>query len=157
MRAQEFLTELADQPYSFAYTQHGAKSSAFGFTTDSGAEYVVQIRPISIGATPQNNALDVSFALLQDGNVIDTATGAAGADALRIFGTVLEAVKDALAKRTKMGLDIEYIQFKSKDAEPKRVALYQRMAKNIGRYLPGWNYDRAWSDEGVTTFLVKRN
>ena len=152
-----FLNELADQPYAFQIAQHGAEKSTFGFDTNTGAEYIVRIVPFSIGGAFQNNALDVSFALRQDGRSIDSATGQAGTDALRIFGSVLEAVKQTIAKRTKQGLNIEYIQFKAVSKEPKRVALYQRFAKNIGRYLPGWEYWKNWSDDGISTSIVKRS
>ena len=152
-----FLNELADQPYAFQVAQHGAGKSTFGFETDSGAEYVVHIVPFTLGKAFQNNALDVSFALLEDGEVIDTATGEAGNEALRVFGTVLAAVKNTLNKRTSQGLNIDYIQFKSKTAEPKRVALYQRFARSINRYLPGWEYWKNWSDDGISTSIVKRS
>jgi hypothetical protein len=131
--------------------------SAYGFETESGAEYSIIIFPRKLGDGFQNNMLDVSFALLQDGEAIDTQTGEAGRDALRIFGTVLNAVKDSLSKRTKQGLNIEYIRFAAKNMEPKRVALYQRMAKNIGRYLPGWKYHSTDTAEGHTVFVVKRS
>lgn len=151
------LTELADRPYAFEYAQHGAMQSAFGFQTEHGAEYTVIIFPMKSGSGFQNNLLDVSFALLQDGEAIDTQTGEAGSDALRIFGTVLEAVKATLVKRTEQGLNIEYIRFAAKNLEPKRVALYQRMAKNIGRYLPGWKYESQNQQKGHTEFILKRS
>ena len=157
MRAQEFLNELADQPYKLQYAQHGAMKSVFGFETDSGAEYVVHVHPMSLGNSFQNNLLDVSFALLEDGEAIDTATGQAGAEALKVFGTVLEAVKASLAKRTEQGLNIEYIRFTAKNMEPKRVALYTRMARNIGRYLPGWSYDSTTQGTDSTSFIVKKD
>ena len=156
MRAQEFLAELADKPYAFQYSQHGSSKSVFGFETDSGAEYVIHIHPISSGQAFQNDTLDVSFALLQDGEAIDTQTGTAGRDALRVFGTVMNAVKDSLAKRTSSGLDINYIQFVGSNEEPGRIKLYQRMAQNIGKYLPGWEYYALRSNDVDSKFIVKR-
>ena len=152
----EQLTELADKPYAFQIAQHGAEKSTFGFDTDSGSEYIVRIVPFVVGNAFQNNALDVSFALMQGGQSIDKVTGNAGTDALRIFGTVLEAVKQTLHKRTAQGLDIEYIQFKAVEKEPKRVELYQRFAKSIGRYVPGWKFWKSWTDDGISTSIVKR-
>jgi hypothetical protein len=157
LKESQQLTELADKPYPFQYAQHGAMQSAYGFETESGAEYAVIIFPRKLGSGFQNNLLEVTFALLQDGEAIDTQTGQAGKDALRIFGTVLEAVKSALNKRTEQGLDIEYIRFAAKNLEPKRVALYSRMAQNIGRYLPGWTFDSTEQNNNSTSFVVKRS
>ena len=153
---QVALTELADKPYPFQIAQHGAEKSTFGFDTDNESEYIVKIVPFVVGQAFQNNALDVSFALMQDGRYVDTATGQAGQDALRVFGTVVEAVKQTIAKRTEQGLNIEYIQFKAVSKEPKRVALYQRFAKNIGRYIPGWEFWKNWYDDGISTSIVKK-
>lgn len=155
-RPHEVITELADSPYPFLITQHSGDKSTFGFDTDNESEYIIKIVPFTVGQAFQNNALDVSFALMQDGKYIDTATGQAGQDALRVFGTVVEAVKQTIAKRTEQGLNIEYIQFKAVSKEPKRVALYQRFAKSIGRYLPGWEFWRNWNDDGISTSIVKR-
>ena len=157
MRAQEFLTELADSPYPLQFAQHGANKSRYGFETDSGAEYMIDVYPASSPGAFQNNLLSVGFALIKDGEEVDTATGTAGADSLRIFGTVLAATKDALAHRTKQGLDIEYIQFAAKHAEPSRVSLYQRFAKNISRYLPGWEFVGVTKNDEYVRFTVKRS
>lgn len=150
------LTELADKPYPFEFVQHGAVKSAFGFTTDADSEYVVEIYPMRSGNSFQNNLLEVTFAQLKDGATIDSQTGDAGSDALRIFGTVVAATKEALAKRTGQGLNIEYIRFLAKNGEPKRVALYTRFAKNIGRYLSDWEFDGSESKGESTVFQVKR-
>lgn len=157
MRAKEFLNELADQPYAFQYAQHGANKSRYGFETDSGAEYTIDIYPASSPGAFQNNLLSVGFALIKDGEEVDTATGSAGSDSLRIFSTVLAATKDALVHRTKQGLDIEYIQFAAKHAEPSRVSLYQRFAKNINRYLPGWEFVDTTKNDEYVRFIVKRS
>lgn len=156
MRAKEFLFELADKPYPFQIAQQTAARGTFGFNTDNGSEYIVHITPYAEGGAFQNNALDVSFALMQNGKHVGTATGTAGEDALRVFSTVLEAVKQALTKRAEQGVEINYIQFKADTTEPKRVALYQRFAKNINRYLPGWEFAGSNVNDGIATFLVKR-
>lgn len=156
MRAKEFLFELADKPYPFQIVQHGATNSTYGFETDNGSEYLIHVHPMSSGKGFQNDLLNVSFALLQDGETIDTQTGAAGADALRIFSSVVAAVKNSLAERTRAGLDIKYIRFAGSSEEPGRVKLYQRFAKNIGRYLPGWEYDSSAENDVDATFIVKR-
>lgn len=156
MRAKEFLFELADKPYPFQIVQHGATNSTYGFETDNGSEYLIHIHPMSSGKGFQNDLLNVSFALLQDGETIDTQTGDAGTDALRIFSSVVAAVKNSLAERTRAGLDIKYIRFAGSSEEPGRVKLYKRFAKNINRYLPGWEYDSSAENDTGATFIVKR-
>lgn len=159
MRANEILNELADKPYELLQSVHSAEMSKFKFITDTDLQYVVQIKPIMWQDTPekvlfQYNALLVMFAVVDHGEMDDKITGRAGRDAFRVFATVLSAVKSSLKHRNQ--LPIKYLKFTGLAEEQSRISLYERIIKNIGRYLPGWEFHTIEQDGGYVSYIAKK-
>lgn len=151
MKTIEILRELADRPYELLQSIHTAEMSKFKFITDTDLQYVIRIKPIMI---QYNYGLLIMFAETEGKELTDTVTGRAGRDAFRIFSTVLLAVKSTLKHRNQ--LPIQYLRFTGAIAEQSRISLYERIIKNIGRYLPGWEFDHVSKNNGYITYVAKK-
>ena len=72
------------------------------------------------------------------GQQVVRKTRRVGDQSLRVFSTVLKALKHALSKIPRKPY---HIAFNSDPTEPSRISLYRRFVTNASSYLPGWEYD----------------
>jgi hypothetical protein len=135
MRANEFLTELANFSYEILLRDVKANGEIrYYFETEAGDEYEVKVE-VPFDA----NERAVGFQLRTEGGWTDRATGTAGSGSIKVFATVIQCVKDALATAP----EVDTLYFTVNMNEPSRLALYQRFASNVSRYLPGWRKIRS--------------
>jgi len=171
MRAKQFITELADWPYDFKVWSYGDDSTAYEFTTDAGNKYVVDIATLDMDG---DRGVKVDFGLLtgetkhqgvtmSSFNSDVTGTG----DAARVFSTVRDIVWKSINKSYPpthhKRKPVKYIVFAGKDADPSRVRLYQRIARNSAKYFPGFQLTSAVQTEvapdvsGIQWTLTRNN
>lgn len=151
MRANEFLTELANFSYEILLRDvKGNGEIRYYFETETGHEYVVNIEaPFD----PTDRA--VGFQMRSGGGWTEKATGSAGARSFKVFSTVIQCVKDALATFP----EVDNLYFAARFGEDSRAALYHRFATNVGQYLPGWKKVKPkWIEDtpSVRVYAVSR-
>jgi len=130
MKAKEFIVELANFSYEIMLRDVRTNGEIkYFFETETGEEFEVYVEnPFD----PTDRA--VSFRSRTSDGWADTATGTAGSGAVKIFSTVVQCIKDALATFP----EVDTLYFSSTTKEISRLGLYQRFANNVSRYLPGW-------------------
>lgn len=155
MRANEFLFELATHPYPFSKKMAHNDLIRYGFVADNNDQYVVEIR-VSAYEHEYYDSMMVVFGVVRGDEMQTSATGNQKAGAIRVFSTVIECVKAALAHFEQEGDYINIIGFSASAAEPSRVALYRRFAQGVGRFLPGWSFFEEINDGNEIELLISR-
>jgi len=131
------VTEVADQPYKpIIQSNRAEKFVAIIPQTDSGSR--IQIRITQETADP--GTVEVGFFDETDQAKPTIAVTGKG-DAFRIFATVGAVVSMYVKKFAP-----DSIEFGGKSSEGGRIKLYDMIARNIGRYLPGYKLDQDHED-----------
>lgn len=140
------LNELADSSYPFKATRYNG-SDGYMFKTEAGQEYFVDIFDLQY-----NTNILVEFYAIKPRKEADvcspprhlsgiTNTG----DSFKVFSTVRNAILAYLQKNK----EVDSISFSADAAEPSRVALYNRIAKNPGKWFPGFTEMTTKSSQGA--------
>jgi hypothetical protein len=131
MRIEELLTEVTDRPYRYMLAKRTDAGNQYIFMTDAGTKMVVALStvPLPYGVT----RLEIGFGEQTPEGLALAPTGKG--DAFRILATVAAITREFLAK-TK--LDVSQLIFKGKAAEPSRIKLYDRIARSLHKFLPGF-------------------
>ena len=139
------LNEVADQPYKTF--SKGESMGAFK------AKFIAKGSLIQVNITPytrDKKIVDVGFFdATDDKNPTIDMTGKG--DAFRIFATVGAIVKDYIAKNNP-----DVLTFSGKTRDPSRIRLYDLIAKNIGKYLPGYKLGDSGVDLGDKRYTFVR-
>lgn len=122
------LVELANKPYELSVYDKGDYFVTYNFVTENGQYYYINIQLYDEELDIEFEAAEVSAGKGQ--SVLNTG------NAFRVFATVVEALKKAMANKT-----VNKISFMSKKAEPSRVKLYDAFIKALPKYIPGFRFD----------------
>lgn len=133
MRIDELLTEVTDQPYRYMLAKRTDAGNQYIFMTEAGTKMVVAIstEQLSDGTT----RIEVGFGEQTPEGMTLAVTGKG--DAFRIFATVAAITKEFL-RTTKR--DVSQLIFQGKATDPSRIKLYDRIARSLGKFLPGWTF-----------------
>ena len=164
MRATEFITELANAPYSTHMTGvtppgSSTKTNFYRFTTDAGLDYDIAIQTYKDDFTSESG-IRVDFQLASvdpndERKWAGTEVEGTG-DAMRVFATVRKQALDSIKDFDRLGAmafafmkpddpdrpakprKIKFIQFQAHSKFPSRIKLYNRVAQSAGKWFPGF-------------------
>lgn len=134
-RKEDTITEALDSSYPYEF-----KNNGYYFTTDEGNDYKVMFNG--------TKKVEVSFVTRdKSGQVKDTITGSG--DSRKVFGTVIDIVKDYVSQHNP-----EILMFAAVNSEPSRVRLYNMLASQAGKALPGYNFAKTLKNRMLTSFYL---
>jgi hypothetical protein len=137
-RITAMTNEALDSSYPYEF-----KNNAYYFTTDEGTDYKVTLKGL--------NKVEVSFYARGDNNQEkDNITGTG--DSLKVFGTVINIVKDFVGQNQP-----DILMFTADNSEPSRVRLYNTLASQASRALPGYKFAKTLKAGLSTTFYLTRD
>lgn len=137
-RITAMTNEALDSSYPYEF-----KNNGYYFTTDEGTDYKVTVKGI--------NKVEVSFmARGENDQPKDNITGTG--DSLKVFGTVINIVKDYVSQNQP-----NIIMFTADNSEPSRVRLYNTLASQASRALPGYKFAKTLKAGLSTTFYLTRD
>lgn len=137
-RMTTLTTEALDSSYPYEF-----KNNAYYFATEQGNEYKVSFNG--------DKKVEVSFVTRdKTGNIKDTITGTG--DAQKVFGTVIEIVKDYVGQHNP-----EIILFAAISSAPSRVKLYNTLANKVSKVLPAYAFAKTLKNAMFTTFYLTRD
>lgn len=137
-RITAMTNEALDSSYEY---RPGKNPGIFYFDTDDGSEYKVKFGKAG-------KAVEVAFFARGEGDAHKfglTGTGNAG----KIFGTVVQIVKDYIAQTKPMTL-----LFTATNSEPSRVKLYKMLASKVDQALPEYEFQGAFNNGNFTQFNI---
>ena len=124
------LSEIADSPYEYVQNVKTPDKRAYRFQTDAGQLYRVQVFN---RRSETENKLEIHFDLT-DMKTGKPETGVTGTgDAVRVFSTVANILKQEVAKQDPTGVIIA-----SKADDESRVKLYRTLARRATKLMPGY-------------------
>ena len=140
------ITELADSPYRYSQTANRSNSDDFVFQTD---KLLYKVRLVY-----KPELMTVAFVAIDPETKEETQEVLNTGNSLRVFATVADIVRDQLTRRHP-----KQIAFAADSSAASRVSLYQRIARNIQRYLPDYRYSgvEQLHKVGITRFVLERN
>ena len=121
------LLELANKPYDLTVYDSGDHFVTYEFVSNNKVRYFININVYDEELDIEFEAGDTPIGKGQ--SVLNTG------DAFRVFATVVEAMKQTMAKQT-----INKITFMSKKSEPSRVKLYDAFVKALPRFIPNFQF-----------------
>ena len=118
-------------------------NNAYYFITDAGTDYKVTFKG--------DNKVEVSFMARGENNQPkDDITGTG--DSRKVFGTVINIVKDYVGQHQP-----DILMFAADNNEPSRIRLYNMLASQAGKALPGYNFVKTLKGSLFTTFYLTRD
>ena len=137
-RITAMTNEALDSSYPYEF-----KNNAYYFTTDAGEEYKVVLKG--------DKKVEVSFmARGENDQPKDDITGTG--DSRKVFGTVINIVKDYVGQNQP-----DILLFAADNSEPSRVRLYNMLASQASKALPGYEFAKAMKGGMFTTFYLTRD
>jgi hypothetical protein len=132
------MTEALDSSYPYEF-----KNNAYYFITDAGNDYKVTFKG--------DKKVEVSFmARGENDQPKDDITGTG--DSRKVFGTVINIVKDYVGQHQP-----DILIFAADNNEPSRIRLYNMLASQAGKALPGYNFVKTLKGSLFTTFYLTRD
>jgi len=132
------VAEALDSSYPYEF-----KNNAYYFITDAGNDYKAVFKG--------DKKVEVSFMARGENNQPkDDITGTG--DSRKVFGTVVNIVKDYVAQNQP-----EILMFAADNNEPSRIKLYNMLAAQAGKSLPGYNFVKKLKGSLFTTFYLTRD
>jgi cytidylate kinase len=136
--SQKEVAEALDSSYPYEF-----KNNAYYFITDAGNDYKAVFKG--------DKKVEVSFMARGENNQPkDDITGTG--DSRKVFGTVVNIVKDYVAQNQP-----EILMFAADNNEPSRIKLYNMLASQAGKSLPGYNFVKKLKSSLFTTFYLTRD
>ena len=130
--------EALDSAYPYEF-----KNNAYYFITDAGTDYKVTFKG--------DKKVEVSFMARGENNQPkDDITGTG--DSRKVFGTVINIVKDYVGQHQP-----DILMFAADNNEPSRIRLYNMLASQAGKALPGYNFVKTLKGSMFTTFYLTRD
>lgn len=137
-RITAMTNEALDSSYPYEF-----KNNAYYFITDAGTDYKVMFKG--------DKKVEVSFmARGENDQPKDDITGTG--DSRKVFGTVINIVKDYVGQNQP-----DILMFAADNSEPSRVRLYNMLASQASKALPGYNFAKAMKGGMFTTFYLTRD
>lgn len=137
-RITAMTNEALDSSYPYEF-----KNNAYYFITDAGEEYKVVLKG--------DKKVEVSFmARGENDQPKDDITGTG--DSRKVFGTVINIVKDYVGQNQP-----DILLFAADNSEPSRVRLYNMLASQASKALPGYEFAKAMKGGMFTTFYLTRD
>jgi hypothetical protein len=134
----EVTNEALDSSYPYEF-----KNNAYYFITDSGNDYKVMFNG--------TKRVEVSFmARGENDQPKDDITGTG--DSRKVFGTVINIVKEYIGQHQP-----DIVMFAADNNEPSRIRLYNMLASQAGKALPGYNFVKTLKGSVFTTFYLTRD
>lgn len=130
------VNEALDSSYEY---RPGKNPGVFYFDTENGSEYKVQFGRAG-------KAAEVAFYARGKGDQHKTGLTGTG-DSRKIFGTVIQIVKDYVAKNNP-----RLLLFTAMNNEPSRVKLYKMLASKADEALPDYTFAGALNNGSFTQF-----
>jgi hypothetical protein len=145
-----FITEVMDNPYEYISLSQSLERYRAGFLTGSNKAYLVNLKLNDL--EDEKYVVDIAFFKLLSNkissledftNIPLTSSGPMSfgikpiddlEEALRIFATVKQIVKDYMSLATK-NYDIEGITFSADTNEPSRVKMYDVLTSKLAKEL----------------------
>jgi predicted kinase len=132
------VAEALDSSYPYEF-----KNNAYYFITDAGNDYKAVFKG--------DKKVEVSFMARGENNQPkDDITGTG--DSRKVFGTVVNIVKDYVGQHQP-----EILMFAADNNEPSRIKLYNMLAAQAGKSLPGYNFVKKLKGSLFTTFYLTRD
>lgn len=138
IKRKEKVTEALDSSYPYEF-----KNNAYYFTTDGGEQYKVLLNG--------TKKVSVSFFARGENNMPKNEITGTG-DSRKVFGTVISIVKDYVSKHQP-----NILVFSADNDEPSRIKLYNMLASQAGKVLPGYNFTKTLKDGMFTDFYLTRD
>jgi len=136
--SQKKVAEALDSSYPYEF-----KNNAYYFITDAGNDYKATFKG--------DKKVEVSFMTRGENNQPkDDITGTG--DSRKVFGTVVNIVKDYVGQHQP-----EILMFAADNNEPSRIKLYNMLAAQAGKSLPGYNFVKKLKSSLFTTFYLTRD
>jgi predicted nucleotidyltransferase len=136
--ANQKIDEALDSSYPYEF-----KNNAYYFITDAGTDYKVMFNG--------TKKVEVSFmARGENDQPKDDITGTG--DSRKVFGTVINIVKDYVGQHNP-----DILMFAADNNEPSRIRLYNMLASQAGKALPGYNFVKTLKGSLFTTFYLTRD
>ena len=139
-RITAMTNEALDSSYEYRSSEKNP-DRVFYFNTENGSEYKVQFGWAG-------KAVEVAFYARGKGDEHKTRLTGTG-DSRKIFGTVIQIVKDFVAKNNPRTL-----LFTAMNNEPSRVKLYKMLASNADEALPDYSFQGAFNNGNFTQFNI---
>ena len=132
------VAEALDSSYPYEF-----KNNAYYFITDAGNDYKAVFKG--------DKKVEVSFMARGENNQPkDDITGTG--DSRKVFGTVVNIVKDYVGQHQP-----DILMFAADNNQPSRVRLYNMLAAQAGKSLPGYNFVKKLKSSLFTTFYLTRD
>ena len=132
------ISEALDSSYPYEF-----KNNAYYFITDAGTDYKVTFKG--------DKKVEVSFmARGENDQPKDDITGTG--DSRKVFGTVINIVKDYVGQNQP-----DILMFAADNNEPSRIRLYNMLASQAGKALPGYNFVKTLKGSVFTVFYLTRD
>ena len=136
--ANQKIDEALDSSYPYEF-----KNNAYYFITDARNDYKVMFKG--------DKKVEVSFMARGENNQPkDDITGTG--DSRKVFGTVINIVKDYVGQHQP-----DILMFAADNNEPSRIRLYNMLASQAGKALPGYNFVKTLKGSLFTTFYLTRD
>ena len=136
--ANQKIDEALDSSYPYEF-----KNNAYYFITDARNDYKVMFKG--------DKKVEVSFmARGENDQPKDDITGTG--DSRKVFGTVINIVKDYVSQHNP-----EILLFAADNNEPSRIRLYNMLASQAGKALPGYNFVKTLKGSVFTVFYLTRD
>jgi predicted nucleotidyltransferase len=136
--ANQKIDEALDSSYPYEF-----KNNAYYFITDAGNDYKVTFKG--------DKKVEVSFmARGENDQPKDDITGTG--DSRKVFGTVINIVKEYVGQHQP-----DIVMFAANNGEPSRIRLYNMLASQAGKALPGYNFVKTLKGSVFTTFYLTRD
>jgi hypothetical protein len=137
-RITAMTNEALDSSYPYEF-----KNNAYYFITDAGNDYKVTFKG--------DKKVEVSFmARGENDQPKDDITGTG--DSRKVFGTVINIVKDYVSQNQP-----DILMFAADNNEPSRIKLYNMLALQASKALPGYDFAKAMKGGMFTTFYLTRD
>ena len=157
--SEDYIAESFDKPYPYKLSKKGSGSDYEGwFQTDSGDRVRVGFERYDHMEEEGEYQWDIEFARSGKGGEFSTDQTDQG-DAMRIFATVMEVMRDFIRKEKPNYLSFSaskktIVMRKDKDKLQSREKLYLRMVK---RYMREYKVTLSTSKVGTVFYLEKKN
>ena len=137
-RITAMTNEALDSSYPYEF-----KNNNYYFSTEAGNDYKVMFSG--------TKKVEVSFVTRdKTGQIKDTITGTG--DARKVFGTVIEIVKEYASQHSP-----EIIIFSAANDAPSRIKLYNTLATQVGKALPGYTFAKTLKNAMFTVFYLTQD
>ncbi len=143
-KGQRRITAMTNEALDSSYEYRNSKQipgTVFYFDADDGTEYKVQFGK-------SGKAVEVAFFARGEGDEHKIGLTGSG-DSRKIFGTVINIVKDYMEKNNPMTL-----LFTANNSEQSRVKLYNMLASKVDQALPDYTFQGAFNNGNFTQFNI---